>query len=100
MTNELLQLTPDHERARGNKVFYEKEIAELKAESKVKGDDGSESTPVSDLVSTLFFNRRKLTNCFYKSFPTPHYCSPSAKVIQAYTLSTSANPMKCFVVAN
>lgn len=53
MTNELLELTPDHERARGNKVFYEKEIAELKAESKVKGDDGSESTPVSDLVSTL-----------------------------------------------
>ncbi|XP_067619710.1 prolyl 4-hydroxylase subunit alpha-1 isoform X2 [Eurosta solidaginis] len=49
MTNELLELTPDHERAKGNKEFYEKEIAVLKAERKVKGDDGSESTPVSDL---------------------------------------------------
>ncbi|XP_054081774.1 prolyl 4-hydroxylase subunit alpha-1 [Zeugodacus cucurbitae] len=65
MTNELLELTPNHERARGNKVFYEKEIAELKAESKVKGDDGSESTPVSDLPiskgdpSLYTFNERK-----------------------------------------
>ncbi|CAD6992267.1 unnamed protein product [Ceratitis capitata] len=41
MTNELLELTPDHERARGNKVFYEKEIAELQAERQVKGDDAA-----------------------------------------------------------
>lgn len=51
MTNELLELLPNHERALGNKGFYEKEIAELKATKKVKGDDGSEDTPISDLVS-------------------------------------------------
>ncbi|EDW15488.2 uncharacterized protein Dmoj_GI24860 [Drosophila mojavensis] len=49
MTNELLQLLPDHERANGNKKFYEKEIAQLKEKLKVKGDDGSDATPVSDL---------------------------------------------------
>lgn len=53
MTNELLQLLPDHERANGNKKFYEKEIAQLKEKLKVKGDDGSDATPVSDLVFTL-----------------------------------------------
>ncbi|XP_037950136.1 prolyl 4-hydroxylase subunit alpha-1 [Teleopsis dalmanni] len=49
MTNELLHLIPNHDRATGNKVFYEKEIAKFKAEKRVKGDDGSDDTPLSDL---------------------------------------------------
>lgn len=44
MTNELLELLPNHERANGNKAFYEKELAkeiELKADKMLRGDDGS-----------------------------------------------------------
>lgn len=51
MTNELLQLLPSHERANGNKVYYEKELKELSVKKKVKGDDGTDETPKSDLVS-------------------------------------------------
>lgn len=51
MTNELLQLLPNHERANGNKKFYEKEIAHLHELRKMKGDDGTDEMPVSDLVS-------------------------------------------------
>ncbi|XP_055380893.1 prolyl 4-hydroxylase subunit alpha-1 [Condylostylus longicornis] len=53
MTNELLDIIPDHERANGNKQYYEKELAQLKQSDKtknyVKGDDGSDDTPVADL---------------------------------------------------
>lgn len=44
MTNELLKLAPEHERATGNKIFYEKELAkeaEAKADKMLRGDDGS-----------------------------------------------------------
>lgn len=44
MTNELLELDPDHERANGNKRFYEKEIAKMaeeKADKLLRGDNGS-----------------------------------------------------------
>lgn len=44
MTNELLELAPGHERAIGNKIFYEKELkkeAEVKADKMLRGDDGS-----------------------------------------------------------
>lgn len=51
MTNELLQLIPNHERATGNKLYYEKELKELSVRKKVKGDDGTDETPKSDLVS-------------------------------------------------
>lgn len=40
MTNELLDLMPDHERAMGNKVYYEKEVEELEYTRRKKGDDG------------------------------------------------------------
>ncbi|XP_043654748.1 prolyl 4-hydroxylase subunit alpha-1 [Drosophila teissieri] len=49
MTNELLQLLPHHERANGNKRFYEKEIAQQLQLSKMKGDDGTDEMPKSDL---------------------------------------------------
>lgn len=52
MTKELLQLIPDHERATGNKVIYEKELASIE-EMKMKGDDGSEKVAVSNLVRIL-----------------------------------------------
>ncbi|GAB0097676.1 Prolyl 4-hydroxylase, alpha subunit [Sergentomyia squamirostris] len=41
MTNELLELNPDHERAMGNKHYYEKELAMQKMDRKLRGDDGS-----------------------------------------------------------
>lgn len=53
MTNELLQIHPEHERAHGNKVYYEKEIAQLIVKKKNKGDTGTEDTPISDLVALM-----------------------------------------------
>lgn len=58
MTNELLQLTPDHERAAGNKVYYERELARKSAESsdrKLRGDDGSDEldNSVDDAVNSF-----------------------------------------------
>ncbi|XP_059621208.1 prolyl 4-hydroxylase subunit alpha-1-like isoform X1 [Phlebotomus argentipes] len=41
MTNELLELNPDHARAMGNKQYYEKELAKQKMDRKLRGDDGS-----------------------------------------------------------
>lgn len=44
LTNELLELAPNHERASGNKLFYEKELsleAEQKADKMLRGDDGT-----------------------------------------------------------
>lgn len=42
MTNELLEILPNHERAKGNKGYYEKELAEIKSTRNKRGDDGSE----------------------------------------------------------
>lgn len=44
LTNELLEILPNHERANGNKAFYLKELAredELKSDKMLRGDDGS-----------------------------------------------------------
>lgn len=46
MTLELLELTPDHQRARGNKYYYEKELAKINEKSVLRGDDGSSDVPV------------------------------------------------------
>lgn len=59
MTNELLELLPDHERAIGNKIYYEKQIAEEEEKTlnrvtkNVKGDDGSSDIEVSKLPIEL-----------------------------------------------
>lgn len=45
MTNELLELNPQHERAKGNKYYYEKELS-LKSEKKFRGDDGTSTIPI------------------------------------------------------
>lgn len=44
MTNDLLKLTPNHERALGNKKYYEKELAKqlLNRDKQLRGDDGSQ----------------------------------------------------------
>lgn len=41
MTNELLEILPNHERANSNKGYYEKELADLKSTKKLRGDDGT-----------------------------------------------------------
>lgn len=58
MTNQLLQLLPDHERANGNKVFYEKHLKEeevTKADKKLKGDDGSDELEEDNVVSKIIY---------------------------------------------
>lgn len=53
MTNELLELQPGHERAAGNKMYYEGEIKNLPPhlEGNLRGDDGSPS--LQDTVSMI-----------------------------------------------
>lgn len=54
MTNQLLELLPEHERANGNKIFYEKHLKEeetTKADKKLKGDDGSDELEEDNVVS-------------------------------------------------
>lgn len=46
MTNELLDIVPDHQRARGNKYYYEKELAKITEKSILRGDDGSSDVPI------------------------------------------------------
>lgn len=46
MTDELLDMVPDHQRARGNKYYYEKELAKVNEKSVLRGDDGSPDVPV------------------------------------------------------
>jgi prolyl 4-hydroxylase len=48
MTNELLQLSPNHQRARGNKQYYERELQKWTQKSKLRGDDGTDDVPVDD----------------------------------------------------
>jgi prolyl 4-hydroxylase len=45
MTNELLELNPDHQRAQGNKYYYEKELTKRNEKSILRGDDGSSDVP-------------------------------------------------------
>lgn len=65
MTNELLQLKPDHKRANGNKFYYEKEIKELAEKKKVKGDDGTDEIPISDLVSIFIRHKKCISLTIY-----------------------------------
>lgn len=59
MTNELLEIEPDHERAMGNKIFYEREIANTnqvkKLNSKLRGDDGSNSVVEEEIIVSITF---------------------------------------------
>lgn len=57
MTNELLTMVPDHQRAQGNKYYYEKELAKVNEKSVLRGDDGSDDLPVD---KSLEFQHSKL----------------------------------------
>lgn len=46
MTEELLELVPDHERAVSNKAYYVKELQKEAQQKILRGDDGSEEVPV------------------------------------------------------
>ncbi|XP_050074561.1 prolyl 4-hydroxylase subunit alpha-1-like isoform X2 [Anopheles maculipalpis] len=46
MTEELLELVPDHERAVSNKAYYEKELQKEAQQKILRGDDGSEEVPI------------------------------------------------------
>lgn len=64
MTNELLKLLPNHERANGNKVYYEKELSktsEEKSDKLLRGDDGSIDV-IDETKSTTVYdtNERRL----------------------------------------
>lgn len=59
MTKQLLDLLPNHERANGNKVFYEKHLKEeevTRADKKLKGDDGSDELEKENVVSKILHN--------------------------------------------
>lgn len=59
MTNELLEINPNHERAKGNKHYYEKEMniekatKNSKAERNLRGDDGSDAVIEEEVVVRL-----------------------------------------------
>lgn len=54
MTNELLELVPTHERALGNRAYYQKEIQSKASQSKKKrGEDGQDDTAVPEQVRRL-----------------------------------------------
>lgn len=73
MTNQLLELLPDHERANGNKVFYEKHLKEeevTKADKKLKGDDGSDDLEEENIYTT-------------KPYSNPHiYATPERRLYE------------------
>jgi prolyl 4-hydroxylase len=50
MTNELLELNPDHERALGNKAYYERELQRLGSKAQLRGDDGSDEVPKDESI--------------------------------------------------
>lgn len=51
MTNELLELVPTHERALGNRAYYQKEIQSKASQSKKKrGEDGQDDTAIPEQV--------------------------------------------------
>lgn len=51
LTNEILRIQPNHERAKGNKVFYEDWIGH-NTKSKLRGDDGDALVPLDNTVTT------------------------------------------------
>lgn len=51
MTNELLELVPTHERALGNRAYYQKEIqSKANLTKKKRGEDGRDDTAIPEQV--------------------------------------------------
>lgn len=58
MTNELLLLLPEHERALGNKKYYEKELDKetvLRNDRQLRGDNGSADTGLNQVMKIFTF---------------------------------------------
>lgn len=54
MTNELLELVPTHERALGNRAYYQKEIQSKASQTKKKrGEDGQDDTAIPEQVRSI-----------------------------------------------
>lgn len=72
MTNELLELVPTHERALGNRAYYQKEIQSKASQSKKKrGEDGKDDTAIPEqvkpgLTAIVAFNINKLLKVQFK----------------------------------
>lgn len=62
MTNELLEIVPSHERALGNKVFYERELEKTEKNKELRGDSGSEDVPAAEFDATLLDGQTKKIN--------------------------------------
>lgn len=48
MTNELLEIVPQHERAMSNKLFYERELDKANKKKALRGDSGTEDVPSAE----------------------------------------------------
>ncbi|KAK2582088.1 hypothetical protein KPH14_002791 [Odynerus spinipes] len=60
MTNELLELVPTHERALGNRAYYQKEIQSKASSTKKKrGEDGEDDTAIPEQNFTVAEERVK-----------------------------------------
>lgn len=64
MTNELLEIVPDHERARGNKAFYERELRKIEKNKELRGDSGEDDVPAAKFEVTVSFTTIGCI-CFY-----------------------------------
>lgn len=53
MTNELLEIVPDHERARGNKAFYERELRKSEKNKELRGDSGEDDVPEAEFEASV-----------------------------------------------
>lgn len=69
MTNELLEILPNHERANGNKPFYEKELAEQKSTKMMRGDDGTSA--VDEEVVQMEVDKAKASAALPYVHPSP-----------------------------
>lgn len=50
MTNELLELVPSHQRALGNRAYYQEEIQKTQSNRK-RGEDGQNDITLTNQVS-------------------------------------------------
>lgn len=68
MTEELLELAPKHDRAIGNKKYYEKELAKefMKPDKQLRGDDGSQDLEGDQVTASDIVMMKWLLNV---SFP-------------------------------
>ena len=97
MTNQLLELLPNHERANGNKAFYEKHLKEednTKPDKKLKGDDGSDELD-EDIVVRQVARKTKNYLLILQKFSSKHQ---NHMQIHKFTQHQNVDYMKCCAV--